>query len=231
MKNLKKHKIFLLPALVCCFLCASCVKNDVMQTFGDVFDTSGIEVLNAKMASAKTVQDLPAEMLQASFVVPEKFKKVTPAEIANWYSANIRLSDTEVDLLLRNDSKTYIDVLNRMASFPPEMGSLTAADFKALKSSSLDKYLIRVVEQPDNFYSTDYYSAVMAMQDYLKSAVINPMTTTITIPPGSGVYPVPPVYVDHYLLITANNIWDMWWTYWSDGTRTKHKGAAGSFPG
>lgn len=230
MTNQKKHKILLLPALVC-FLFTSCVKTDVMQTFNDVFDTSGIEVLNAKMASAKTVQDLPTEMLQVSLVVPEKFKKVSPAEIADWYSANIRLSDTEVDLLLRNDSRTYINVINRMASFPPEMGSLTAADFKALKASSLDKYLIRVVEQPDNFYSTDYYSAVMAMQDYLKSAVINPMKSTITIPPGSGEYPAPQVYLLYYKVISLNNIWDMWWTYWSDGTRTKHKGAAGSFPG
>jgi hypothetical protein len=391
----------------------SCQKSERIQTFNDVFDTSGIEALNTHLTQAGTLAQLPMELVNTTLKVPEKFNNVSPAEIAGWYQQNIRLTDEEIDLLLKNDSKTYIDVINRMASFPPGLGSLTADDFKDLKSSTLEKYLIKKIEEPSNFYSTDYYSAVLALQDYLKCSVIEPMvalnnlmlkesisntssgqfltgcnsafaclangsavcfladfnrwgwsnpitpsatpyvlplyagaakcdvtgmspigTVTITYPAnipggapsgtgsnmtvtyqmnpgyyideahvyvgcaqypsnngitvapgqytfnatglgstsqttvtfsglsgcvyviahgvtctgqGSGVKtfgpiarnltcgnvctPFPPAYILYYKEISLNNIWDMWWTYWSDGTRTKHKGAAGTFPG
>jgi hypothetical protein len=379
----------------------SCQKSEKIQTFNDVFNTSGIEGLNAKISEAKTLADLPMELVNATLTIPEKFNSITPAEIAGWYKENIKLTDEEIDMLLKNNSKTYIDVINRMASFPQGLGSFSADDFKGLKSSSLEKFLLKKIEEPDNFYSTDYYSAVLALRDYLECSVIEPMielnelvaresigsaltgqfltgcesafarlsngkavcfladfsrwgwsnpitesttpyvlplyagaakcditgmspvgnvtitytggtltvkyqmnpgyymdeahvyagcaqypsnngitvapgqytfngtglnkamTTTVTFTglsgcvyviahavtcagTGSGVQnfpvlrnltcagvctPFPPAYILGYKAITLNNIWDMWWTYWSDGTRTKHKGASGTFPG
>jgi len=216
---------------------SSCQKTEKMQTFNDIFDTSGIETLNERFRTARTVADLPLELGTAGFSVPEGIKNITPESIAAWYKKNMVLSGTEVDLLLKNDSRTYIDVINRMASFPPEMGKLKSEDFNSLKASVLNKYALKQLEETENFYSTDYYSAILALQNYLKIAVIAPMESVagdppvVTVPPGSGQYPNPPVYILYFKMITMNNIWDMWWTYWSDGTRTKHKGAAGSFPG
>jgi hypothetical protein len=208
-------------------LLGSCQKTVKMQTFNDVFDISGIETLNSQLALAKTVADLPAEIGEVNFAVPEGMKNITPAEIANWYEKNIKLSNAEVDMLLKNDSKTYIDVINRMASLPPEMGIITADDFKALKNSDLNKYLLKQIDQPENFYSTDYYSAIIALQNYIKVAVIEPMNLVSSIADAGN---KPPIILG-YKIITRNNIWDMWWVYWGDGTRTKHKGAAGSYPG
>jgi hypothetical protein len=211
------------------FVISSCQKSEKIQTFNDVFDTSGMEALNAQIATAKTLADLPAELRTSNLTVPEAFKSITPREIADWYRQNIRLTDNEVDMLLKNDSKTYIAVIDRMCSFPPQMGTFTADDFKDLKSSSLNKYLVTQKEEMENFYTTDYYSAVTALQDFLKSAVIEGMDRIITIPPGSG-DTGPYGEVDHYVMISCDEVWDMWWTYWSEGVRTKHKGAAGTGP-
>jgi hypothetical protein len=145
------------------------------------------------------------------------------------------LSSQEIDLLLKNDSKTYIDVINRMGSLPANIARLKI-DFSEVKSSGLNKYLLVQKAETDNFYSDDYYSAVLAMKYYIQSKVIEPMNTlkkaVITIPPGNGGdQDVHSDVLPYLKLITSNNNWDMWWAYWGDGTRTKHKGAAGSFPG
>ena len=217
-------KLIMVFALV--LFMGSCQKTEKIQTFKDVFDTSGIEELNSKMAVAKTVGDLPVELNAANFAVPEGIKNITPAEIVAWYKKNIVLTDAEVDMLLKNDSKTYMDVMNRMASFPPAMGDITADDFKALKSSDLNKYLLKQIDQPENFYSTDYYSAIVELQNFIKVAVIDPMNMVAV---ASDI--IPTSIIIKYKIISQNNIWDMWWAYWSGGQRTKHKGAVGSFPG
>jgi hypothetical protein len=152
------------------------------------------------------------------------------------FNKNIKLSPVEIDMLLKNDSKTYIDVINRIGSFPAELESVAADDFNPLRQSALNKYLLRVKAEPVNFYSTDYYTAVLELQKYMEDQVIEPMDmlkkAVKTVPPGKNLPPPPPpVTILYYKIISLNKVWDMWWTYWSDGTRTKHKGAAGSFPG
>ena len=113
---------------------------------------------------------------------------------------------------------------------PPQLGKVTGDDFKAIKNSELSLYLVKQVSETENFYSTDYYSAIMALQGYLKGAIEDPWKHYKTIPPGSGEYPTGET-IERIVAISLNNIWDMWWVYWSDGTRTKHKGAAGTYPG
>jgi hypothetical protein len=212
---------------------ASCEKTYEIQTFNDVFDTSGVKALNGKISHPESIAGLNGEFAKVNLTIANALETVTLDEMLIHFRQSIELSPVEIDMLLKNDSRTYIDVINRFGSMPAQMNSLTADDFKQVKSSSLNSYLLKIKDEPENFYSSDYYTAVLEMQKYIMAEVIEPMSVlknaVITIPPGSGEYPESTIL--YYKLIVSNNVWDMWWTYWSDGTRTKHKGAAGSFPG
>lgn len=212
----------------------ACEKTYEIQTFNDVFDTSGVKALNEKITRQESINGLNDEFSKVNLTVTNALENVTLDEMLIHFRQSIELSPVEIDMLLKNDSRTYIDVINRFGSMPAQMKSITADDFKPVKSSSLNSYLLKIKDEPENFYSSDYYTAVLEMQKYIVAEVIEPMSVlknaVITIPPGDEDY-VTEATVDYYKLIVSNNVWDMWWTYWSDGTRTKHKGAAGSFPG
>ena len=214
----------------------ACEKTKETQTFYDVFDLSGVEALNEKIFNAKTSDDLEKLLEIDQINVPEFFRNVDFGQMIAHFEKSIILSDDEMDMLLKNDSRTYIEFINRFGSMPAQLKDLKISDFEDLKKSSLNQYMLKVKEEPFNFYSNDYYSAVIAMQDFIKYSVIQPLnhmnnSKFKTRPPGLGEYPEDPEYVLFYKLIASNRIWDIWWAYWSDGTRTKHKGSAGSFPG
>lgn len=233
---MKKHansntvtKIFSMMLVILLFI--SCEKQEYIQNFDDVFDVSGIEALNQKIANAA---DLSNTLNGVDVKIPAGLENVTLDEMIDHYTKSVQLSTSEIDMLLKNDSKTYIDIVNRMGSLPPSVSKLKI-DFSELKNSNLNQYLLVQKQETDNFYSDDYYSAILAMKYYIESMVIEPLNelkkAVITIPPGNPGSYVPPSEVPRFVLIVSNNNWDMWWAYWSDGTRTKHKGAAGSFPG
>jgi hypothetical protein len=230
MKGISRYGVIFTLVLIF----SACEKNDEIQTFNDVFDTSGVKALNEKISDPESLIALNDEFAKVNMNIANALENITLDEMLAHLNQSIKLSNTEIDLLLKNDSKTYLDVINRFGSLPGQMESIDADDFESIKSSSLNKYLLKVKAEPENFYSTDYYTAILEMQRYIKAEVIEPMDLlkkgVKTIPPGNGVPPTDATIL-YYKIISLNNVWDMWWTYWSDGTRTKHKGAAGSFPG
>lgn len=223
----------------------SCEKSRDIQTFDDVFDLSGVEALNGKVMSARSADDLVKIFENTQLSVPSSLSKITLTELAEHFSRNLELTPHEVDMLLKNDSRTYIEVINRFGSMPAVVGELGAKSFESLKAGPMGEFTLKVKEEPQNFYTNDYYSAVLAMQSFISNSVVAPMKAVAaaanenassgkdgkTIPPGLDKDPAPGAVILFYKLIASNKIFDIWWTYWSDGSRTKHKGAAGSFPG
>lgn len=224
-----------LAFLVMVFVFASCQKSIRIQTFDDVFDTSQIQALNSSVEQAKTLDDLPAEFADGSMEVPTGLEEFTAADMISYLEKNLTLSNTEMNLLLKNDSKTYLEVIDRICSLPPQVTALNY-DFSAVKKSSMNKYVLLQKENLENFYSNDYYSAIKELQNYMKTSIIRPLNNMQTLVNNSTALksaqmkPKPAPFVE-FVLITSNNVWDMWWHYTTDGKRTKHKGAAGSFPG
>ncbi len=211
----------------------SCKKTEYIQTFDDVFDTSGVSELNMKIANTTSLDELMETFSNVKLVIPENLEKLSLDDMIQHYTSSIELSSEEIDLLLKNDSKTYLDVVNRFGSLP---GDINEINFTELKASLLNRYLVRQKAETVNFYSNDYYSAILAYRNFIESEVIQPMENlkkaAKTIPPGNpNKGPAEDATLLYLKLITSNNNWDMWWAYWSDGTRTKHKGAAGSYPG
>ncbi len=211
----------------------SCEKQEYIQKFDDVFDVSGVESLNQEISRSVTIEDLSGVLGQVTLQVPQELQDVSLDEMIDHYTKSIKLTSKEIDLLLKNDSKTYLDVVNRFGSLPPKIAALNI-DYKEIKTGPLNKFMVKQKAQTENFYSDDYYSAVLAYQNYIQNNVIEPISmlkkAAVTVPPGnpgSG----PNGVITGYKLITSNNNRDMWWTYWSDGKRTKHVGASGSFPG
>lgn len=265
---MKKHtgmwnvpvKIFPLIIFLVLF---SCQKVEDIQTFNDVFDTSGIDELNLILGSTETLDDISAVFGNISFEVPTLLNNISLDDMIEHYENNLELSPDEIDMLLKNDSKTYVDVIDRMGSLPGNLSNMFYADeslksgstnvSKELHSSTLNKYLLKQKIPTSNFYADDYYSAVLAYQNYIACAVIKPLKSVKKLKSnqdkkdkdkehngtgnddsgnnGHGNDPSPDATLNRTVLIVSNNNWDMWWAYWSDGRKTKHKGAAGSYPG
>lgn len=231
--NLTRSCFLALLVLVSVF--TSCQKSIRNQTFDDVFDTSQIQSLNLSVENAQTLDDLPAEFADGSMDVPTGLEEFTAADMISYLEKNLTLSNTEISLLLKNDSKTYLEVIDRICSLPPQVAALNY-DFSNVKKSSMSKYVLLQKENLENFYSNDYYSAIKELQNYMKTSIIRPLNNMQTLVNNSNTLksaqmkPKPKPFVE-FVLITSNNIWDMWWHYTTDGKRTKHKGAAGSFPG
>lgn len=235
---MKKHANFNRLSQIICFsfliLLFSCDKPEKYnQKFDDVFDVSGVEALNEKISDPGSISVLNEEFANVNLDIAGALENISLDEMLAHFNKSMELSPVEIDMLLKNNSKTYIDVINRFGSLPAQMESLAADDFKPLRQSSLNKYLLKVKAEPVYFYSTDYYTAILELQKYMKDEVIEPMNLLkkAVISPGKNLPPPTPATILKYKIITLNNVWDMWWTYWSDGTRTKHKGGAGSFPG
>lgn len=229
------------------FLFISCNKTEYIQKFDDVFDTSGINSLNSKIENATSLDDILTILDESSadeglksatgrrykYNIPDGMDDVSFDDIIDHYADAIKISSKERDMLLKNDSKTYLDVINRMGAYPEKMAKLKI-DFSELRSSHWNKYLVSHKAEPRNFYSNDYYSAVLAMSDYISKNVIHALKTCkkhYKNKNGGHLGWGDDAEILYYILIASNNNWDIWWTYWDDGTRTKHKGSSGEFPG
>ena len=194
---MKKHTIAsnllkIFCSLLFAIIVVSCAKNEYVQNFDDVFDISGAVELNQKIENISSAEDLSGLFENTSFQIPEEMKEIKLDDIIDYYSKSVELTSNEIDMLLKNDSKTYIDVINRIGSLPPQIAALNI-DFDAVKASPLNKYLIKQKANTENFYSDDYYSAVLALQKYMKEEVIEPMNNlksqVITIGPGNPNFP------------------------------------------
>jgi len=71
-------------------------------------------------------------------------------------------------------------------------------------------------------------------EKYIEKCIIKPMKRIhVILLHDQSELPVGAV-LKCYVLITMNNNWDMWWSYWKYGNiiyKIKHKGGSGSFPG
>lgn len=221
-------------ALAGILLLVSCQKVDKVQKFDDVFDISGIMDLNARIDSAKSISGLTTIIEGSGLKVTET---ISASKLEQMYSSleqNIKLSETETERLLHNDPNTLLQVIERFGNLPAEFGDKNT-NFEELGTSPLKKYLLVKREEPGiNFYPEDYYSAVQAYRGYIENCIIKPIKKLHTIVlhdqnqlPNGAVF-------QYYVLITRNNNWDMWWSYWRFGNiiiKIKHKGGSGSFPG
>jgi len=240
MKTKIEFRTFLMIALLfsCTVWMTSCQKNEEVQTFNDVFNVEKIQTLNEVVANSASVNDLPTEFKQTD-LVNESLKSIDLNTLISSYEKNIKLSTSDVDLLLKNDIDTYLKVIDQISSLPEPLKNLNL-DFSAVKSSPLNKYLLVQKQNPDQYYVDDYYTSVVELQNYMKNYVIQPLKNFQELAEKSEVLkstaknPVVETTTVTYVLITSNNNWDMWWTYVQVGKKikkTKHKGAAGSFPG
>jgi len=237
---MKKQILFRTMVLIAVFsinvVFTACQKSEEVQTFNDVFDTEKIQTLNDLVAQSSSLADLPAEFQQVDISIPDGLYNITIADMISSYEKNIELSGSEIDLLLKNDITTFLQVTDRISGLPVQLKALNI-NFNELKKSSLNKYLLVQKQEPDQYYIDDYYHSVIELQNYMKNYVIQPLkdfNILIEKSPTLKSAQKQPDPTVTYQLIVSNNNWDMWWTYTQVGkkiVKTKHKGASGSFPG
>lgn len=217
----------------------SCQKTNDVQTFNDVFNTSKIQAMSNLVENSNSVADLPTELKQVDIAVPEALNDIAIVDIISAYEQNIKLSSSEIDLLLKNDITTYLKVIDRISGMPAQLKELNL-NLTEVKSSSLNQFLLVQKQEPDQYYLDDYYKSIIELQNYMKDFVIQPLRNFNSLVEKSATLkstqkdPVVQAATVTYVLITSNNNWDMWWTYTQIGKKvekTKHKGSAGSFPG
>ena len=213
---------------------ASCQKPDEVQTFDDVFDVSGIMDLNQSIDTSNSLSSLAGLFENADLNIGEGISASKLEQMYTFLEKNIELSASETDRLLRNDPEALLQVLTRFGNLPAEFGDKNM-NFDDLEQSSMGRYLVVQKEEPGiKYYPEDYYSAVQAYRKYIEKCIIKPMKRIHVIllhdqselPFGAE--------LECYVLITMNNNWDMWWSYWKFGNiiyKIKHKGGSGSFPG
>jgi len=153
----------------------ACTKTEYLQTFDDVFDISGILDLNHTLDSAKSVDALSDLFKDVQVDVPALLDSMTTDQILSCFELNNRMSDSEIDMLLKNDPETLTDVLDRFGALPFPLIDSTI-DYTDLKSSKLGKYLLSQKEDLTiYYYPNDCYSAVLEMQNYMYLCVIQPL--------------------------------------------------------
>lgn len=213
----------------------SCSKPDNTKTFDDIFDVSGIENLNRSIDKASSVSELSQLFEDVDLNITESITAEKIEQIYTTLEKNIQLSQDEIDKLLMNDPETLLDVLSRFGNMPQELSD-KYMDFSELENSPLNSYLLMQREKPGiTYYPDDFYGAVQTYRKYVENCIIKPLRKfhfvillhdESQLPPGAK--------LEYYVLITMNNNWDMWWSYWSWGWymfKIKHKGGHGSFPG
>ncbi len=203
---------------------ASCQKSEEIQTFDDVFDISGVVELNNKIAAANSLDDLSNVFEGIDFEIPETLASVDLNDVIDRLKSDIKLSSTEKSLLLKNDGDTYLSVINRFGSFALELEEL-GVDFVAI-SDAAREFTINIKQEPENFYSNDYCSAILAYQTFMEDHVITHLGNLNNLTGLKSASTPEEWYDDYpYELISLNDNWLMYWIYHDDGTRTKHKGA------
>lgn len=216
------------------FLTFACQKPDEVQTFDDIFDISGIMELNQKIDTARDLATLSALVNDAKLNVAEDLTAEKVEKMYTVLEEAIQLSMSEKERLLRNDPEALMQVLTRFGNLPPEFGDKNAK-FDDLKNSPINRYLLVQNGVPGiNYYPEDYYSAIQAYRRYVENCIIWPLKKIHIILLHDQSELPKKAHLMFYILITRNNKWDMWWSYWWYGCkiyRIKHKGGSGSFPG
>ncbi|GEM_PF-3710844 len=222
-----------LSAAIIILFCISCQKSDKPQKFDDVFDISGIKNLSARIDTTKTVAALDKLFDGTDIKIPADLTASKIEEMYTFLEKNIQLSEAETDKLLHNDPNTLLQVLERFGNLPPEFGDKNM-NLDQLGTSAMSKYLLVKKEEPGiNYYPEDYFSAVQAYRGFIEKCIIQPMKKIHTVvlhdtselPHGS--------HYMYFVIISINNNWVMWWSYWWYGNtiyKIKHKGGSGSWP-
>lgn len=158
----------------------SCQKTVETQTFDDAFNTTNIQTLNDLIQSSSSLADLPDDFSTTEITVPEALNTVQIADLISSMEKNIKLSNTEVDLLLLNDIGTYMDVVARISTMPFQYEELNVT-FAELETSPLSKYSLVQKQELDQYYIDDYYHSVLELQSYMKNFVIEPLRSFNTL--------------------------------------------------
>lgn len=152
----------------------SCQKTVETQTFDDAFNTTNIQTLNDLMQNSSSIADLPEDFINVDLTVPEVLNNVQIVDLIASMEKNIKLSNSEIDLLLLNDIGTYSNMVARISSMPIKMEELNVT-FAELESSLLSKYSLVQKQELDQYYIDDYYHSVLELQSYMKDFVIQPL--------------------------------------------------------
>lgn len=176
-QNLIRAIVVIAFALLSTVYFIGCQKtNEPTQTFDDAFNTSNIQTLNDLMQNSSSLADLPEDFSNLDLTVPEVLNSVQIADLISAMEQNIKLSNSEIDLLLLNDVATYINVVDRFSSMPIQLEDLNVT-FAELESSPLNQYLLIQKQELDQYYIDDYYHSVLELQNYMKEFVIQPLRT------------------------------------------------------
>lgn len=232
---MKKHTFFncwnkIIYLLSFVIFLVSCAKTEYIQEFDDIFDITGVNELNQKIESAGTLDDLSGIFDNTVFQVPERIQNIGLDDLIDYYNNSIQLSSDEIDMLLKNDSRTYLAIINRFGSLPPQISDLNL-DFAEIKSSHLNKYLIVQKQGIKNFYSDDFYSAVISMQDFIKNSVIGPLRNVKNM----GNLKSSKIEFDDFshriIIIYTFDLHELWLTFLEGYQGNQHHGGGGGHHG
>jgi hypothetical protein len=215
-------------------LLSSCQKHEKELTFDDVYDVSGITVLNNRIGTSENVAGLASLAKDLNLTVPADLSVSKLDEMCTTLERNLELTDSETDRLLRNDPEALLSVITRFGDLPSAFGDKNMS-FSDLVNGPMNQYLLKQKTEPGiNYYPEDYYSAVLAYKGYIEKCVIEPLKHIETVVLKSQDQLPEGADFDGFVLIAMNNNWSMWWSYWSYCNtiyKIKHKGGANSFPG
>ncbi len=148
--------------------------EDKIQTFDDVFDTSGVVAFNNKIMNAGSIDELSGEFGELDLNIPAIFGEISLNQIVTDLEEDLVISEQEKALLLQNDVATYEKVIERFGSIVSDFKE-SGVDFSAIDRGELEQYAIIVKETPDNYYADDYYSGVIVLQNFLTDQVLAPL--------------------------------------------------------
>lgn len=144
------------------------------QSFDDVFNTTNIQALNDLVINSGTLSDLPEEFSQLDLMVPNPLGNIQLTDMISAMERNIKISNSEVDLLLQNDITTYGNIIDRINRLPVDLNLLNSA-FSSVQSSTLNKYLLIQKQEINQYYIDDYYHSILELQSYMEDFVIQPL--------------------------------------------------------
>jgi hypothetical protein len=215
-------------------LLSSCQKHEKELTFDDVYDVSGISVLNNKIQTSENMAGLASLVKDLSLTVPADISVSKLDEMCTTLESKLVLTVSETDRLLRNDPEALISVVTRFGDLPSEFGDKNMR-FSDLENGPMSQYLLKHKTEPGiNYYPEDYYSAVQAYKGFIEKCVIKPMKHIKTVVLKDQDQLPDNAKLEYYVLIAMNNNWSMWWSYWSYCNtiyKIRHKGGSNSFPG
>ncbi len=154
---------------------SSCDKTeDDNKKFDDIFDTSEAIELNRIIKSAGSIDDLKNQFGETNQELPEALATISLSKVIATLESDLKISSEEKDLLLKNHYNTYFKVLHRFGNVVNVFKS-AGIDISSIDKGMLEQYSIKVIEEPGNYYGDDYYSGVVAVQQFLSDEVLSPL--------------------------------------------------------